>query len=122
MLEKYKMNKRKFGNIGEKIAQKYLIEKGYKIIATNFYTKSGEIDIITKKKNEIIFVEVKTRTNYNYGRPSEAIDKNKKKHMKNTARIFLSLNNYSKYNIRFDAIEVIIKNGKCKITHLKQII
>lgn len=121
MSEKYKMNKRKFGNIGEKIAQKYLIKKGYEIITTNFYTRSGEIDIITKNENEIIFIEVKTRTNYNYGRPSESINKNKKKHMKNTARRFLSLNNYSKYNIRFDAIEVIIKNGKCEITHLKQI-
>ena len=55
------MNKRKFGNIGEKIAQKYLIKKGYEIITTNFYTRSGEIDIITKNENEIIFIEVKTR-------------------------------------------------------------
>lgn len=49
------MNKRKFGMIGEKIAQGYLKDNGYEIIDTNFYTKVGEIDIICKKDNSIYF-------------------------------------------------------------------
>ena len=119
---KMMMNKRKFGTIGEKIAQKYLENNGYEIIEKNYYTKMGEIDIIAKKDNYIIFVEVKTRTSEKYGKPSEAVNKIKKLHMKRSAGIFLKENNFSKYVIRFDVIEVYMINGKCEINHIKQII
>ena len=116
------MNKRKFGIIGEKIAQKYLKDNKYEIIENNYYTRNGEIDIIASKNNYIIFVEVKTRTNEKYGKPSEAVNKTKKIHMKRSAAIFLKENNFSKFIVRFDVIEVYIINGKCKINHIKQII
>ena len=51
------MNKKKFGTIGEKIAQNYLKNNGYEIIETNFYTKKGEIDIISQKDNCIVFLK-----------------------------------------------------------------
>ena len=110
------------GEIGEKIANKYLVENGYQIIKKNFRCKQGEIDIIAKDKNEIVFVEVKTRTNEKYGRASEAVNKIKKIHMKKSAAIFLKENNFSRFTIRFDVIEVYMINGKCKINHIKQII
>ena len=86
------MNKRKFGIIGEKIAQGYLINKEYKILETNFYTRIGEIDIIAQKDNCIIFVEVKTRTNLNFGTPAMSVNSIKKKHIKSVAKTFLYLN------------------------------
>lgn len=86
------MNKRRFGIIGEKIAQGYLINKEYKILGTNFYTRNGEIDIIAQKDNCIIFVEVKTRTNLNFGTPAMAVNSIKKKHIKSVAKRFLYLN------------------------------
>lgn len=113
------MNKRRFGIIGEKIAQDYLRNKGYKILETNFYTKRGEIDIIAQKDKCIIFVEVKTRTNLKFGTPAMAVNSTKKKHIKNTAKIFLYLNRLSKYDIRFDVVEVFIDDGKCKINHIE---
>ena len=116
------MNKRKFGIIGEKIAQKYLKNNGYKIIENNYYTRNGEIDIIANKEKYIVFVEVKTRTKEKYGKPSEAVNKTKKLHMRRSAAIFLRENNFSKFIIRFDVIEVYMINGKCKINHIKQII
>ena len=116
------MNKRKFGMIGEKIAQDYLRKNGYDILKTNFYTKRGEIDIIASINNTIVFVEVKTRTTLEYGTPAMAVGNTKLKHMKSTAKIFLMLNNLYKYDIRFDVIEIIIKNGKCFINHIKKII
>ena len=113
------MNKRRFGIIGEKIAQDYLRNKGYEILETNFYTKKGEIDIIVQKDKNIIFIEVKTRTNLNFGTPAMAVNYNKKKNIKNTAKIFLYLNKLFKYDIRFDVIEVFINQGKCKINHIE---
>ena len=117
-----KMNKRRFGIIGEKIAQDYLRKNGYDIIKTNFYTKRGEIDIIATINKTIVFVEVKTRTNLDYGTPAMAVGNTKLKHMISTAKIFLMLNNFYKYDIRFDVIEIMIKDGKCKINHIEKII
>lgn len=117
------INKKVFGNIGEKIARKYLKRIGYEILENNFYTRKGEIDIIAREKsNVIVFVEVKTRSTDKYGTPSEAVNNKKKQHLKRSAAIYLTERNPLKSIIRFDVIEVIIKNGKCKINHIKQII
>lgn len=115
------INQRKFGNIGEKIAQCYLLNQGYDIIETNFYTRRGEIDIIAKKDNYIIFVEVKTRSNAKYGTPAMAVNYLKRKHMKIASKIFLLLNNLNNSPVRFDVVEVFINDGKCEINHIKQI-
>ncbi len=115
------MNKRKFGIIGEKIAQDYLINKEYEIIETNFYTKSGEIDIIAKEDNCIIFAEVKTRTNLKFGTPAMAVNSTKRKHIKSVAKTYLYLHRLYGHEVRFDVIEVLINNGKCKINHLEGI-
>lgn len=115
------MNKRKFGIIGEKIAQDYLKNNGYEIIETNFYTKKGEIDIISQKDNCLVFVEIKTRNNLEYGTPAMAVNCTKKMHIKNSATIYIHKNKLYECNVRFDVIEVIIKDGRCKINHIKDI-
>lgn len=115
------MNKRKFGIIGEKLAQGFLINGGYEIIDTNFYTKRGEIDIIAKKDKCIIFVEVKTRSNNKYGTPAMAVNYTKKNHIVLAAKIFLMLHKYENCDVRFDVIEVFISEGKYKVNHIKGI-
>ena len=115
------MNKRKFGIIGEKIVQGYLVNKGYKIIETNYYTKRGEIDIICQKDNYIIFVEVKTRTNLKFGTPAMAVNYTKRKHIKDVAKMYLYFNKLNGSEIRFDVVEVFISNGKCNINHIEGI-
>ena len=116
------MNTRRFGIIGEKIAQGYLGKNGYEIIDTNFYTKRGEIDIIAKKDNCIVFIEVKTRTNLRYGTPAMSVNSNKMNHIKFAAKVFLALNKFKEYMIRFDVIEILIRDGKCKVNHIEGVI
>lgn len=115
------MKKKELGNLGEQIATDYLEKNKYQIIKRNFYCKQGEIDIIAKEKKEIVFVEVKTRTNNNYGRPSEAVNARKQKHMYKVARYFLYKTNLLEENIRFDVIEILVANGRSNINHIKQI-
>ena len=67
------------GKIGEEAATNYLKEKGYKIQERNYRTSFGEIDIICRHKDSIIFVEVKTRRSDRYGCPEEAINTNKQR-------------------------------------------
>ena len=116
-------NKEK-GKIGEDIATKYLIDQNYHIITKNFKCRQGEIDIIAKDKikKEIVFVEVKTRTNQKYGSPSEAVDENKQKYIYKSAEYYVYKHNLYNKAIRFDIIEInidIIKK-KIRINHIKK--
>jgi len=72
-----KKYQQKLGKFGERIALKFLQDKGYDVIDKNKYYRTGEIDIIAKKGRKIVFFEVKTRTNYNFGYPENALDKKK---------------------------------------------
>ena len=79
-----------------------------------------KIDVIAKKSQEIVFIEVKTRSSLDFGKPSEAVNSIKLKHMYKTAQYFLykshSINNF----IRFDVIEVLVEDGKFNVNHIKQ--
>ena len=113
--------KQELGKFGEDIAVKYLISKNYLIINRNFSCRQGEIDIIAKDKHQIVFIEVKTRTSLTYGKPVEAVDKNKVKHIYGVAMYYLYLYNLENCFVRFDVIEVYLHNKKIKINHIKQI-
>ena len=115
------MKKKKLGNIGEQVATEYLVKNNSKILLRNFYTRNGEIDIIAKYKNEIVFIEVKTRSSTNYGKPIEAVNRLKQKHFYNTAKFYLYKNKQLNRFVRFDVIEVLLKDGKFNINHIKQI-
>lgn len=83
------MNNIEKGKIGEEIALKYLISKGGKIIEKNYRTKIGEIDLIVGMDGELVFVEVKSRSNINFGYPSEAVNYNKRKKIVNIAKYYM---------------------------------
>ena len=77
---------------GEVLAKQHLLENGYKILAQNYTTKIGEIDIIASKNDIIVFVEVKRRQTLQYGRPIEAVDIRKQNKIRKVAEIYLMLN------------------------------
>ncbi len=110
------------GREGENYATEYLQKQGYKIIQRNFECRQGEIDIIAKDKNEYVFIEVKTRQNFNYGMPSEAVTQVKQNHILKVAQYYLYIHKLENAFTRFDVIEVYKTNGKFYINHLKQII
>ena len=119
MLKKnYKTDFKELGDIGEDIASKFMKKKGYKILDRNFKCKSGEIDIICKKKNEIVFVEVKTRRNFKYGNAVDSILPSKKKHILETAKYYLYIKDLSNLFVRFDVIEVYICLKRVYLNHI----
>lgn len=108
------------GNMGEAIAQKHLSNNGYRILEKNFRTCFGEIDIIATKNNQLIFFEVKTRTSINYGLPCEAINSIKQEKIKKVASFYLLEKNINEYTqIRIDVLEILLKNDKSYIRHMK---
>ncbi|MEA1909839.1 MAG: YraN family protein [Patescibacteria group bacterium] len=79
----------KLGEVGEVLAAKYLRIKGFKITKTGFRTYVGEIDIVAEKNSNLYFVEVKTRSSLNFGRPSEAVNYRKQNKIKEVAKEYL---------------------------------
>lgn len=112
------------GKLGEDLAFEYLLTNNYQIICRNFFCKQGEIDIVAKdlSKKELVFLEVKTRSNFCFGRPIDAVDKYKQKHIFDAANYYVYKHFIYNTFIRFDVIEVIIKNHSYKINHIKQIL
>ncbi|MBC8060459.1 MAG: YraN family protein [Clostridiaceae bacterium] len=100
------------GDLGEKIAERYLIENGYKIIDKNFRYKTGEIDLIGKDYEYITFIEVKTRTSSYFGFPREAVTLLKQQKIYRTAEIYILQKKLFKFNFRFDVVEVFLSEMK----------
>lgn len=114
--------KKELGSFGEELVCQYLEKNGYKVLDRNFYCRQGEIDVIAKDRDEIVFIEVKTRTSNYFGSPSEAVNYIKIKRMYNVARYFLYRFNLIDVFVRFDVVEVFVENGRFNLNHIKQII
>lgn len=115
--------KQEYGKEGEDFAAKYLEENGYKILERNFACKRGEIDIIALQNNQIIFIEIKTRTSIKYGLPAEAVTETKLKHLYKTAEYYLITRNlFGNIDTRIDVIEVYKSKNNLRLNHLKQVI
>lgn len=110
MLRKNKKNsllsKKELGKLGEIAAKKYLIDKGFEFIAENYFTKYGEIDLIFKNNELLIFVEVKTRRNKND--LSISINQQKTKRIYLSAQIFIEKESVSFKETQFDVIFITI--------------
>jgi putative endonuclease len=123
--------KRQFGDLGEKIACRYLRGKGYQILDINFQNKLGlkigEIDIIAKdlKHNEIAFVEVKTRNlgKYSETLPEENVTYPKMLRLSKIADAYLRLKQLDDFAFRFDAISVWLDldSKKARVKHIDHI-
>lgn len=98
---------RAIGIEGETQAEKYLKKKKYKIIAKNYKNIIGEIDIVAKQKETIVFVEVKKRETLCFGRPSEAVDENKQQKIRTVALYYLKQHKMLDFPCRFDVIEIL---------------
>src|SRR5437879_9981733 len=100
------------GAHGEKLASRFLRREGYKILYRNFKGRSGgEIDIVCRHNDTLVFVEVKTRTREDFGRPFTAVDRNKQKRIARGGLAWLRLLNNPDILFRFDVVEVIIGEG-----------
>ena len=117
------MNNQDIGKRGEEIASDFLKEKGYTIIETNFHKLEGEIDIIAldEKGKEYIFVEVKTRNNYKFGYPEEAVTMSKVKKIIRAAHYWLRKSKNEDSYWRIDVIAINLENNTAEIKHFKNI-
>lgn len=113
------MDKRLTGALGERFAANWYIQNGYKLLALNYQTRFGEIDVILQKKNLIIFSEVKTRKNNKFYEAKEAVTYSKQQKIKTVASQYLAIHNMDDVEVRFDVVEIYTDENMNKINVIK---
>ncbi|OGO37169.1 MAG: YraN family protein [Chloroflexi bacterium RBG_16_57_8] len=107
------MDRRETGALGEKLARDFLKKRGYRIVETNYRCRRGEIDIVARQKDSLVFVEVRTKRNLSYGTPEESISSSKKSRMRNAAYHYLQSHHDPTESWRIDLVAVELDaNGK----------
>ncbi len=107
--------KKSTGDLGEDLALKFLKKNGFKIIAKNYTTSFGEIDILARQKSDIVIVEVKTKSTKNFGEGYEMVNYFKKKKLLSLARNLQK--EYPGKTIRIDIVSVDLSEDKSEIKH-----
>jgi putative endonuclease len=109
------MKRQTTGMLGEKLAADFLTKQGYRIIETNFRCKEGEVDIIAREGDFLVFVEVRTKTSRAFGTPEESVTTRKKEHLRNVAARYLETYDSQQPEWRIDFVAVELDRfGKTK--------
>lgn len=107
------------GALGERAARKHLRRLGLKFLGANFKSRRGEIDLVFRDMDCLVFVEVKTRSSEDWVRPAAAVNGRKRRLLSKTALDYLRLLRSHPVNIRFDVVEVLLHEGEVReIRHL----
>ncbi|MCK5271844.1 MAG: YraN family protein [Sedimentisphaerales bacterium] len=106
------------GRRGEKLARKFLQKQGYRLLQSNYNTVGGEIDLVMRDDNTIVFVEVKTRRSEKFATAESAVNYRKQKHLISAARKFINTYRFNDHPCRFDVVAIVApENGKPIISH-----
>jgi putative endonuclease len=111
-------DKIKKGKEGEDMAARFLIDKGYEIVQRNYRYKKSEIDLIVKKDNWLIFVEVKLRSSDAYGYPEDFVDYKKAKNVIDGAEQYTYEKNWQG-NVRYDIVSIRLLRDKTEIIQIE---
>ena len=114
------MNRVEKGRRGEDLAVVFLLENGYRILERNWRQKTGEVDIIAKCGEVLVFCEVKSRRSIWYGTGAEAVDRRKQQHIIRTALLYMQKLGLMNSPCRFDIIEVMLGyTGPPALNHIQ---
>jgi putative endonuclease len=109
----------RYGTVGERAAKKHLAQHGLKYLTANFRTDRGEIDLVFRDQDCLVFVEVKTRSSEAWTRPAAAVNARKRLRLTRCAFDYLRLLKNPPVKIRFDIVEVLLEDGVvAQIRHL----
>jgi putative endonuclease len=107
------------GELGERLAEKHLRGLGLKFLAANFRSRRGEIDLVFRDGDCLVFVEVKTRSSESWTRPAAAVNARKRRLLSKVALDYLKRLKHREVRIRFDVVEVLLPEaGEPEIRHL----
>lgn len=109
------------GRRGEDLAVAYLVKKGYRILQRNFKSNFGEIDIIARNGNDLVFIEVKYRTQKSYGEPYEAVNARKLHKLRQMVDYYY-MTQHPSYAPKIEVVSIVEVDGNVAIKHIHTII
>lgn len=111
--------RKRIGRWGESLAERYLKEKGFTVLERNFRAHRGEIDLIAKDGETLVFVEVKTKTREGFGEPEDWIDEKKQDQIGKVAMGYLMEKGIEQTDCRFDVVGIIKIGSRTEIRHIE---
>lgn len=110
------------GRLGERAARRHLRRLGLKFLTANFRTSRGEIDLVFRDGDCLVFVEVKTRSSEDWTRPAAAVDADKRRRLSLAALDYLQRLGHPRVRVRFDIVEVLLEAGAVReVRHLPNV-
>jgi putative endonuclease len=107
------------GKLGERAAKRHLQKNGLKFLTANFRSPRGEIDLVFREEDCLVFIEVKTRSSEDWTRPAQAVDARKRRLLSQCALDYLRLLKNPPIKVRFDIVEVLLREGAvAEVRHL----
>jgi putative endonuclease len=107
------------GQLGESAAKKHLKRNGLKFLTQNFRSDRGEVDLVFRDDDCLVFIEVKTRSSEEWTRPAAAVNKERRGRLTRAALDYLRLLKNPQVKIRFDIVEVLLENSSVReVRHL----
>jgi putative endonuclease len=108
-----------FGELGERIAERWLRDRGWRVVQRRFRTGHRDIDLVVERDGVIAFVEVKARRGNEFGGPVEAVNWRKQRELGRSARVWVARHGRSTDAYRFDVVGVLVEGDRVRVRHVE---
>src|SRR2546423_235671 len=108
-----------FGELGERIAERWLRQRGWRVVQRRFRNGRRDIDLVIEREGTVVFVEVKARKGAEFGGPVQAVDWRKRRELKRSAMVWIDRNGREAESYRFDVIGVLLDGAGVRVCHVE---
>jgi putative endonuclease len=108
-----------FGELGERIAERWLRERGWRVMQRRFRTGHRDIDLVVEREGVVAFVEVKARRGDEFGDPVEAVDWRKQRELGRSAKVWISRHGRREEAYRFDVVGILVDGSRVRVRHIE---
>ncbi|HYC50217.1 MAG TPA: YraN family protein [Gemmatimonadaceae bacterium] len=108
-----------FGELGERIAERWLRRRGWRVVQRRFRSGHRDIDLVVERDGTIAFVEVKARTGPEFGGPVQAVDHRKRRQLERSAMVWIDRHGRKDESYRFDVVGVLVNDAGVRVCHVE---
>ena len=107
-----------FGELGERVAERWLTRQGWRVVQRRFRSGHRDIDLVVERDGLVAFVEVKARQGNNFGDPVEAVDWRKQRELVRSASVWIDRHGRPDENYRFDVVGILVDGSRVRVRHV----
>lgn len=108
-----------FGELGERIAERWLLRRGWRVVQRRFRNGHRDIDLVVERDGTVAFVEVKARKGAEFGGPVQAVDHRKRKQLERSALVWIDRHGRKAESYRFDVVGVLLSGATVRVCHVE---